>query len=135
MSNAIGPYAAIYHIWSTGEFSTSKNPVPIWILAFGGAMIVIGLATYGYNIMKVLGNNITMHSPSRGFSMELGASIVSSYSRLGRTSALTRISRRPSSSPPSTVSPSLLPCASSVALLVLLSATATSAQSTSGHWG
>ena len=38
-------------------------------------MIVIGLATYGYNIMRVLGNRLTMHSPSRGFSMELGASI------------------------------------------------------------
>jgi hypothetical protein len=38
-------------------------------------MIVIGLATYGYNIMKVLGNKITLHSPSRGFSMELGAAI------------------------------------------------------------
>lgn len=36
-------------------------------------MIVVGLATYGYNIMKVLGNRITLHSPSRGFSMELGA--------------------------------------------------------------
>lgn len=29
----------------------------------------------GYNIMRVLGNRITLHSPSRGFSMELGASI------------------------------------------------------------
>jgi len=38
-------------------------------------MIVIGLATYGYNIMKVLGNKITLHSPSRGFSMELGSAI------------------------------------------------------------
>ncbi|ORY90849.1 sodium:inorganic phosphate symporter [Leucosporidium creatinivorum] len=75
VSNAIGPYAAIYHIWSTGEFSTSKNPVPVWILVFGAVMIVIGLATYGYNIMKVLGNNLTLHSPSRGFSMELGAAI------------------------------------------------------------
>jgi sodium-dependent phosphate transporter len=38
-------------------------------------MIVIGLATYGYNIMRVLGNKLTYHSPSRGASMELGAAI------------------------------------------------------------
>jgi sodium-dependent phosphate transporter len=38
-------------------------------------MIVIGLATYGYNIMAVIGNRLTMHSPSRGFSMEFGAAI------------------------------------------------------------
>ena len=29
----------------------------------------------GYNIMRSLGNNITYHSPSRGFSMELGAAL------------------------------------------------------------
>ncbi|KAH6913664.1 sodium:inorganic phosphate symporter [Coprinopsis sp. MPI-PUGE-AT-0042] len=74
VSNAIGPFAVIYHTWKTGT-TADKTPVPIWTLAFGGAMIVIGLATYGYNIMRVLGNRITLHSPSRGFSMELAASI------------------------------------------------------------
>ena len=38
-------------------------------------MIVIGLATYGYKIMGAIGNRITLMSPSRGFSMELGSSI------------------------------------------------------------
>ncbi|KAF5373491.1 hypothetical protein D9615_009481 [Tricholomella constricta] len=75
VSNAIGPFAVIYSVWKTGDSASSKAPVPVWTLAFGGAMIVIGLATYGYNIMKVLGNKITLHSPSRGFSMELGAAI------------------------------------------------------------
>ncbi|CEQ43000.1 SPOSA6832_04873 [Sporobolomyces salmonicolor] len=75
VSNAIGPFSVIYHVWSTTEMSTSKTPVPIWILVAGGCLIVLGLATYGYNIMKVLGNKITLHSPSRGFSMELGAAI------------------------------------------------------------
>ncbi len=43
--------------------------------AFGGVAIIIGLWTYGYNIMRNLGNRITLHSPSRGFSMELGSAI------------------------------------------------------------
>lgn len=47
VANAIGPYAAIYHVWSTGTISGRRNDVPIWTLVFGGAMIVIGLATYG----------------------------------------------------------------------------------------
>ncbi|KAA8652173.1 hypothetical protein EYZ11_000498 [Aspergillus tanneri] len=72
VSNAVGPYATIYYIWSTGELH-SKSPVPYWILVFGGAALVIGLWTYGYNIMRNLGNRITLHSPSRGFSMELGS--------------------------------------------------------------
>ncbi|KAJ2914869.1 hypothetical protein MD484_g5535, partial [Candolleomyces efflorescens] len=75
VSNAIGPFSVIFHVWHTGEISGSRTPVPVWALAFGGGMLVIGLATYGYNIMRVLGNRITLHSPSRGFSMELAASI------------------------------------------------------------
>jgi sodium-dependent phosphate transporter len=74
VSNAIGPYTTIYFIWSTAKIS-NRVPVPLWILAFGGAGIVVGLWTYGYNIMRALGNKITLHSPSRGFSMELGAAI------------------------------------------------------------
>jgi len=44
-------------------------------VAYGGAAIVIGLWTYGYNIMRNLGNRLTLHSPSRGFSMELRSAI------------------------------------------------------------
>lgn len=75
VANAIGPFAAIYHIWSTGTPSGKNTDTPVWMLAFGGAMIVIGFATYGYNLIIALGNKITLHSPSRGFSMEFGASI------------------------------------------------------------
>jgi sodium-dependent phosphate transporter len=74
VSNAIGPFAAVYYIWSTGTFG-SNTPTETWTLVFGGAMIVIGLATYGYKIMAVIGNRLTLMSPSRGFSMELGSSI------------------------------------------------------------
>lgn len=42
---------------------------------FGGASIAIGIWTYGYHIMSFLGNRLTLHSPSRGFTMELGAAI------------------------------------------------------------
>src|SRR5579862_6012564 len=74
VSNAMGPMTAIYQVWSTGT-SASRVPVPVWILAFGGACIVIGLATYGYNVMRNLGNRLTLQSPSRGFSMELGSAL------------------------------------------------------------
>jgi phosphate/sulfate permease len=39
---------------------------------FGGFGIVIGLWTYSYNIMRNLGNKITLHSPSRGFPWSSG---------------------------------------------------------------
>ncbi|KAM7221201.1 Phosphate transporter [Rhypophila decipiens] len=76
IANAIGPYATVFQIWQQGRIPESgKSEVPTWILAFGGACLVIGLWTYGYNIMRNLGNRITLHSPSRGFSMELGSAV------------------------------------------------------------
>ncbi|KAK7976977.1 phosphate-repressible phosphate permease [Apiospora saccharicola] len=75
VSNAIGPYSTIYQIWNEGQVPGNKSNVPIWILVFGGAGIAIGLWTYGYRIMSNLGNKLTLHSPSRGFSMELGSTI------------------------------------------------------------
>lgn len=32
VANAIGPYATIYQIWSTGDMGGSKSEVPVWIL-------------------------------------------------------------------------------------------------------
>ncbi|KAF2167498.1 hypothetical protein M409DRAFT_22306 [Zasmidium cellare ATCC 36951] len=75
IGNAVGPWAVIYTAWKTGEAAGSKAPVPIWQLAVLSAVISLGLITYGYNIMKVMGNKITYHSPSRGCSMEMGAAI------------------------------------------------------------
>lgn len=75
VANAVGPYATIYQIWNSGEVPGSKAQVPLWVLAFGGAGIVLGLWTYGYNIMRNLGNRVTLMSPARGFSMELGSVI------------------------------------------------------------
>ncbi|RDW74916.1 1,2-dihydroxy-3-keto-5-methylthiopentene dioxygenase-2 [Coleophoma cylindrospora] len=75
IGNSVGPWAVIYSAWSTGNAAAAKAPVPVWQLAVLSAMISIGLITYGYNIMKVMGNKITYHSPSRGSSMEMGAAI------------------------------------------------------------
>ncbi|RAH59459.1 sodium/phosphate symporter [Aspergillus piperis CBS 112811] len=75
IGNSVGPWAVIYSAWSTGNAAAAKAPVPIWQLAVLSGCISIGLITYGYNIMKVMGNKITYHSPSRGCSMEMGAAI------------------------------------------------------------
>ncbi|KAI8630967.1 phosphate transporter [Xylariaceae sp. FL1651] len=75
IGNSVGPWAVIYGAWTTGDALKSKATVPVWQLAVLGLAISFGLITYGYNIMKVMGNKITYHSPSRGTSMELGAAI------------------------------------------------------------
>ncbi|KAF3919057.1 hypothetical protein ABW21_db0202726 [Orbilia brochopaga] len=75
IGNAVGPWAVIYAAWSTGDAAAAKAPVPLWQLAVIGLVLCSGLALYGYNIMRVMGNKITYHSPSRGCSMEMGAAI------------------------------------------------------------
>jgi phosphate/sulfate permease len=75
VANAAGPLSAIVTIYNTGKIPDAKVGVAIWILAVMGVSIDLGLIILGYRIMAVLGNNITYHSPSRGFSMEFGAAL------------------------------------------------------------
>ncbi|KAJ3071698.1 Na+/Pi symporter [Podochytrium sp. JEL0797] len=74
VANAIGPLAAVYQLWSEGQVSKTAE-VELWMLAMGGIAIDCGLAFYGWRIMINLGNNLTYHSPSRGFAMELAAAL------------------------------------------------------------
>merc|ERR1712167_223605 len=50
-----------------------------WILAIGGAGIVVGLATYGYKIISAIGVKLTAITPSRGYCIELGAAMIIIY--------------------------------------------------------
>jgi sodium-dependent phosphate transporter len=72
VGNSVGPWAVIYSAWHTGQASKKSATVPLWQIAVLALTISFGFITYGYNIMKVMGNKITYHSPSRGmFSMSL----------------------------------------------------------------
>ena len=70
VANAIAPLATIFAIYQTDEVSR-RSDVPIWILVLGGAGIVLGLATWGYKIIRI-GRDLTKISP-RGFIIELAA--------------------------------------------------------------
>ena len=69
VGNAVGPWAVIYGAWKTGNAAESEADVPVWQLAVLALTICVGFITYGYNIMKVMGNKLTYHSPSRGMSV------------------------------------------------------------------
>ena len=72
VANAVGPFAAVWGIYSTGVVD-KKQEVPIWVLVYGGIALDIGLLTLGHIIMSALGNRLTLQSPSRGSCIELGA--------------------------------------------------------------
>lgn len=75
VSNSIGPYAAIYEIYRTGSVSSTTN-VETWLLCLGGAGIVVGLATFGLNIMRLLGEKLAVLTPLRGCAAEVATALV-----------------------------------------------------------
>jgi PiT family inorganic phosphate transporter len=72
VANAVGPMAAVISTATTGEV-LQKSALPPWVLLVGGAGIVIGLATFGYRVMRTVGKRITELTPSRGFAANLSA--------------------------------------------------------------
>lgn len=74
VANAIGPLAAVINIVKTGTVAM-KTAVPTWVLALGGAGIIIGLATWGWRVIETVGKRITDLTPSRGFSAEFSAAV------------------------------------------------------------
>jgi sodium-dependent phosphate transporter len=79
----MGPYSAVYTIWNTSRVPAKTN-VEKWILAYGGAGIVAGLAMYGYKILQVLGVKAVKLTNARGFCCELAtAGVVILSSRYG----------------------------------------------------
>lgn len=78
VANAIGPYAAIWYVYNNFKVSSSA-PTPKWMLALGGAGIVIGLWTYGYNVIRSLGGQLCKLTPSRGYCAELATALTVSF--------------------------------------------------------
>jgi PiT family inorganic phosphate transporter len=72
VANAVGPVAAVVSIVNTGVV-TQQSALATWILLLGGVGIVLGLATYGWRVIRTVGRNITELTPSRGFAAELAA--------------------------------------------------------------
>ncbi|KAJ9636812.1 hypothetical protein H2201_003064 [Coniosporium apollinis] len=76
VANAVGPWVAAYNTYQTGTVVPEAD-TPVWILS-------AGFWFFGYHIIRAMGNRITQMSPTRGFSIELGAAItVLVASRLG----------------------------------------------------
>lgn len=74
VANAVGPWAAVYQTYRSGQIDTTSD-TPIWFLVIAGLLLGIGFWCYGHRIMRAVGNKITQMSPTRGFSIELGAAV------------------------------------------------------------
>lgn len=72
VSNAIGPLIAIWLIYVEGHVD-QKSPSPIWLLAYGGIGMVIGLWVLGRRVIQTVGKDLTKITPTTGFVIENGA--------------------------------------------------------------
>ncbi len=73
VANGVGPMAAVVGLVESGGEVAQKSELPIWILLVGGFGIVVGLATYGYKVMRTIGTKITELTPTRGFCATMAA--------------------------------------------------------------
>jgi len=72
VANAIGPLAAVIEVAKTNAVPR-KVAVDLWLLVLGGAGIVVGLSTFGYRVMRLVGTKITEITPSRGVAANIAA--------------------------------------------------------------
>jgi inorganic phosphate transporter, PiT family len=73
VANGVGPMAAVVGLVQSGGEVAQKSALPIWILLLGGFGIIVGLATYGYKVMRTIGSKITELTPTRGFCATMAA--------------------------------------------------------------
>lgn len=74
VSNAIGPFAAMYSMWANGGVGATVA-IPLWVLVLGGIGISTGLAVWGRPVMETVGKKITSLVPTKGFAVELSTAL------------------------------------------------------------
>jgi sodium-dependent phosphate transporter len=62
-------------VYTTGKLQKNVDP-PIWQIVICAGALVVGLATYGYNVTRAMGVRLAKLSPVRGFAAELATSLV-----------------------------------------------------------
>jgi len=83
VANAVGPLAAVAEIVKYNAIP-EQVPVAMWVLVLGGAGIVLGLATFGYRVMWLVGTKVTEITPSRGVAADLSTMVtVLTCSKMG----------------------------------------------------
>ncbi|KAH7290905.1 hypothetical protein KP509_30G068900 [Ceratopteris richardii] len=70
-----GPLATIWNFYQTGQLPSKVKP-PAWVILIGAIGLVIGLATYGYNVTRAMGVKLAKLSPTRGMCAELATAFI-----------------------------------------------------------
>ncbi|MHC4337925.1 MAG: inorganic phosphate transporter [Planctomycetota bacterium] len=91
VANAVGPLAAVVEIARTNSIP-GKVSLNMWFLVLGGLGIAIGLATFGFRVMRVVGTKVTEITPSRGVAADIAGMVtVLACSKMGLPISTTHI--------------------------------------------
>ena len=77
-ANAAGPYAVVeefYFRYGTEGEEMCSISTPLWVLAFTGLGIALGLAVLGNRVIETVGKKIADINFTRGFAIELGSTL------------------------------------------------------------
>jgi sodium-dependent phosphate transporter len=66
----VGPLTTIWDVYQKGFLAKKVDP-PFWVVIIGASGLVVGLATYGYNVTRTMGVQLAKITPARGFCAEL----------------------------------------------------------------
>ncbi|AFZ79405.1 phosphate transporter, putative [Theileria equi strain WA] len=68
-ANAVSPFATVLFLYLHGVKDESLT-TPWYILLSGGCCMALGLAVFGYKVVKTVGLNLTRVTPSRGYTID-----------------------------------------------------------------
>jgi solute carrier family 20 (sodium-dependent phosphate transporter) len=78
VSNSVGPLYGLFNAYQRVQNQpeiTPSSPVTYGLLAYGGLGMILGLYVWGARVIETIGENLTVLSPSRGFSIEFGSAL------------------------------------------------------------
>lgn len=70
---AVGPIAAVVSVVKANGNLLAQQNIPYWTIALGAGGVVLGLLTYGRNVISTVGHSITTLTPSRAFAATIAA--------------------------------------------------------------
>lgn len=72
-ANSTGPFAVVYNFYTKGKDQCEIGQEHIWIVSVAGLFVALGVMTFGYRVMRTIGERITIIDFHKGFWIEFGS--------------------------------------------------------------
>jgi len=75
VGNAVGPMGVVWEVWKDQNAVSGTPDTAAWILAIGAIGFVAGIMLLGSRTIETVGTKITILTPSKSFSTQMGAAV------------------------------------------------------------